>query len=68
LNETASGTSKNGEVNLKRLDAGTFADNPKPPMKISGKLDKILSLKFVPLPTNVADGFAVSGMLEANLK
>ncbi len=67
LNETCSGILKKGEVNVNRLDAGTFADNPKPPMKITGKLGKNLLLKFEPLPSNVSDGFEVSGTLEAEL-
>jgi hypothetical protein len=67
LNETASGTLKKDEINLARLDAGSFADNPKPPMKVIGKLDKNLSLNFEPLPTIVSDGFEVRGELVANL-
>lgn len=66
LTETASGTLKDGKIELKRLDAGSFSEGPKPPDKISGSLNENkLSLTFEPLPTNVADGFSMSGKLEA---
>ena len=67
LTETASGTAKNGAIDLARLDAGSFSEGPKPPLKVSGTIsgDK-LSLNFEPLPTNIRDGFAVRGKLEAN--
>ena len=66
LTETASGEMKEGKINLARLDAGSFSEGPKPPLKVSGTLagDK-LSLMFEPLPTNVADGFQASGKIEA---
>jgi len=66
LTETASGVLKNGNVELTRLDAGSFAEGPKPPLKVSGKItgDKI-SLTFEPLPTRAADGFQVGGKIEA---
>lgn len=66
LRETASGILKGGQINLARLDAGSFSEGPKPPLKVAGTLaaDK-LTLTFEPLPTNVADGFAARGKLEA---
>ncbi len=66
LTETASGAMKNGTIDLARLDAGSFSENPKPPLKVSGMLsnDKI-SLTFEPLPATVADGFQTGGKLEA---
>ncbi len=66
LTETASGLMKEGKINLARLDAGSFSEGPKPPLKVSGTLagDK-LSLMFEPLPTDVADGFQASGKIEA---
>ena len=66
LTETASGVMKEGKINLARLNAGSFSEGPKPPLKVSGTLvgDK-LSLMFEPLPTNVADGFQASGKIEA---
>lgn len=68
LTETASGAAVNGEINLTRLDAGSFSEGPKPPVKISGTISGgELSLIFEPLPTNVRDGFAVQGKLEAVL-
>lgn len=66
LTTTASGTIKGGKIDLPLLEAGKFAQNPKPPLKASGTLagDK-LSLAFEPLPTRVADGFQASGKLDA---
>jgi hypothetical protein len=69
LTETASGTIKNGAVDLARLGAGSFSEGPKPPLKVSGTIsgDK-LSLNFEPLPTNIRDGFVLRGKLDAILK
>ena len=66
LTEIASGLIKDGAVELLRLDAGSFSEGPKPPLKVSGeiKADK-LSLIFESLPTIVADGFQVGGKVEA---
>jgi hypothetical protein len=66
LTETASGVIKNGKIELKRLDAGTFSEGPKPPMKVSGTIlnDKLV-LALEPLPSIGADGFQVSGKIEA---
>ncbi len=66
LTEMASGTIKNGKIELARLDAGSFSSGPKPPLKVSGLLsgDKI-SLTFEPFPVTAADGFQTSGKLEA---
>jgi len=67
LAETASGVMKEGKINLARLDAGSFSEGPKPPLKVSGTLTGgKLSLIFEPLPTNVADGFQASGKIEAS--
>ena len=65
LTETASGALKNGKIELARLDAGSFSEGPKPPLKVSGILsnDKI-SLTFVSLPAVAADGFQTGGRLE----
>lgn len=66
LTETASGTVKGGKINLAHLDAGSFSEGPKSPLKVSGTiLSGKLSLNFEPLPAKVADGFQVSGKLEA---
>ncbi|MDQ3747475.1 MAG: protease complex subunit PrcB family protein [Acidobacteriota bacterium] len=66
LTETASGVMKEGKITLARLDAGSFSEGPKPPLKVSGMLaGGKLSLIFEPLPTNVADGFQASGKIEA---
>jgi len=66
LTETASGVMKEGKINLARLDAGSFSEGPKPPLKVSGTLaGGKISLMFEPLPTDVADGFQVSGKIEA---
>ena len=66
LSETASGTLRNGKLALPRLDAGSFSEGPKPPVKVSGSINENkLNLTFEPLPTNTADGFSMSGKLEA---
>ena len=66
LTETASGIFRDGEIELMRLDAGSFSEGPKPPNKVSGLMtENKLILTFEPLPTNVADGFSMSGKLEA---
>jgi hypothetical protein len=66
LTETASGILKDGKIELSRLDAGSFSEGPKPPVKVSGSIDENkLNLTFEPLPTNTADGFSMSGKLEA---
>lgn len=66
LGEIASGAIKTGKIYLARLDAGSFSENPKPPVKATGTLNgDRLSLTFEPLPTNVNDGFEAKGRLEA---
>lgn len=66
LADSASGVMKNGRIEFARLDAGTFAETPRPAMKVSGTItDEKLALNFEPLPTNIADGFAARGLLEA---
>ncbi|MGI8467182.1 MAG: protease complex subunit PrcB family protein [Pyrinomonadaceae bacterium] len=66
LAETVSGVLKDGMVVFERLDAGNFADAPRPALKVSGTAaDKKLALDFESLPPNVADGFMARGKLEA---
>jgi hypothetical protein len=66
LVETISGSLKDGKIQLSRLDAGTFSENPKPPLNVSGTIsDEKLSLRFEPNPTNVSDGFEARGTVEA---
>ncbi len=66
LTETASGYLKDGKLNLARLDAGSFSEGPKPPLKVSGTMtDGKLILNFEPFPANVPDGFQARGKLEA---
>ncbi len=66
LNAAASGKIKDGKIDVPRLDAGSFAESPKPPLKVSGTLaNDRLNLTFEPLPTSVADGFQVRGRIEA---
>ncbi|HEX8289929.1 MAG TPA: protease complex subunit PrcB family protein [Pyrinomonadaceae bacterium] len=66
LTEMASGVAKNGKIDLVRLDAGSFSEGPKPPVKATGTIaDDKLTLTLEPLPTNIRDGFQVSGKLEA---
>jgi hypothetical protein len=66
LAEMASGSLKDGKITLARLDAGTFSENPKPPVNVSGTIsDAKLSLRFEPNPTTVNDGFQARGTVEA---
>ncbi len=68
LTETASGIVKDGKINLARLDAGSFSEGPKSPLKVSGTIaGGKLFLNFEPLPATAADGFQVGGKLEALL-
>jgi hypothetical protein len=66
LTEPASGWLRKENVELARLDAGSFSEHPKPPLKVSGTISGgKLSLVFEPLPTTVADGFQARGKIEA---
>lgn len=66
LSDMASGVMKEGQVEIGRLDAGSFSEMPRPPLKATGTADdKKIVLSFEPLPTNVADGFAARGKIEA---
>ena len=66
LNAAASGKIANEKVNIERLDARSFSESPKPPVKVSGTLKKVnLDLIFEPLPTNIADGFQLRGKIQA---
>jgi hypothetical protein len=66
LVETVSGSLKDGKIQLARLDAGTFSENPKPPLNVSGTIsDEKMSLRFEPNPSNVSDGFQARGTIEA---
>lgn len=66
LTDTASGVLTGGKLELARLDAGSFSEGPRPPLKVSGTMkDDKLSLNFEPLPSMVADGFQARGRLEA---
>lgn len=66
LTEMASGVLSDGQISLTRIDAGSFSEGPKPPLKISGTVsNKKLILTFEPLKTKIPDSFQVSGKLEA---
>jgi len=66
LADTASGSVKGGKIELARLNAGNFSENPKPPLKVSGTMTNgKLSLAFEPFPSRVADGFQARGKIEA---
>lgn len=66
LTEAASGVMKDGKVDVARLDAGSFAEGPKPPLRVSGTIvGDAISLSFEPLPARVADGFQVGGKIQA---
>lgn len=66
LTDTASGTLKDDIINLGRLDAGSFSENPKPPLKVAGTMvGNKLSLTFESLPSQIADGFQAHGKILA---
>jgi hypothetical protein len=66
LADTVSGVLSGNKIELARLDAGSFSENPKPPLKVSGTLsNNKLELNFEPLPTMISDGFQARGKLEA---
>jgi hypothetical protein len=66
LSDIVSGTLKKENLKLERVDAGTFADRPRPPFAVMGNLrGKVLALSFEPLPSNVSDGYQGRGSLEA---
>ena len=66
LSEAASGLIKDREIILPRLEAGSFSENPKPPLKVSGTiLNNELSLGFEPLPSQISDGFQARGKIQA---
>jgi hypothetical protein len=66
LSEAASGLIKDGKIDLARLEAGSFSENPKPPLKVSGTIaNSKLSLVFEPLPNLISDGFQARGKIEA---
>jgi hypothetical protein len=66
LSEAASGLIKDGKIDLARLEAGSFSENPKPPLKVSGTIvNNKLSLIFEPLPSQISDGFQARGKIEA---
>lgn len=66
LSEAASGLIKDGKIDLARLEAGSFSENPKPPLKVSGTIaNNKLSLVFEPLPSQISDGFQARGKIEA---
>lgn len=66
LSAIASGVKKEATLEIARLEAGTFAEIPHPPVKVTGTRDnKKLTLNFESLPPNVADGYMLRGKLEA---
>jgi hypothetical protein len=66
LSEAASGLIKDGKIDLAGLDVGSFSENPKPPLKVSGTIaNNKLSLVFEPLPSRISDGFQARGKIEA---
>ena len=69
ISETASGVKKESGLEIARLNAGTFAEMPRPPLKVTGNAtDRKLTLTFESLPPTAADGFTVSGKLTAEKK
>lgn len=62
----ASGTINAGNIILERVDAGTFVDNPHPPLKASGRMnEKTITLNFESHTSMIADGFTGRGTLAA---
>ncbi|HXH69184.1 MAG TPA: protease complex subunit PrcB family protein [Pyrinomonadaceae bacterium] len=66
LSEATSGLIKDGKIDLARLDAGSFSENPKPSLKVSGTTaNNKLLLVFESIPSRIADGFQARGKIEA---
>jgi hypothetical protein len=66
LSEMSSGVVSGGNVEIARVETGTFAEIPNAPLKVMGTAtDQKLSLTFEPHPPKIADGFAARGKLEA---
>ena len=66
LFETATGTLKNGQIQIGRLDAGTFSAGPKPPLRVLGIQTKNkISLTFESLPPTASESFQLAGKIEA---
>lgn len=66
LNTVASGVIKDGKIELARVDAGTFAQSPRPPLKISGTIENDkLDLTFESLPPTASESFQLRGEIEA---
>lgn len=66
LMEYASGTLKNGKIELAAVNPGSFVANPRPLSGASGTLQgKNLFLNFKSLPTKFGDGFTGSGRIGA---
>lgn len=66
LLETVSGIRKGGTFEIARLDAGSFVEVPRPPLKVLGTMiGKKLTFNFESLPPNVADGYLGKGKIEA---
>lgn len=66
LSDISSGVVKEQNLIITRMDAGNFAEMPRPPLKVFGKVtaDK-LSLTFESFPPTVADGYMTRGKIEA---
>ena len=57
-----------GTIKLAGLDAGSFVDNPRRALSITGRFtdkENNLQLMFATLPSNVADGYGGQGTLKA---
>lgn len=66
LSDIASGVVTGGSVELARLDAGTFAEIPHPPLSVTGMIaEQKISLIFDSHPPTIADGFIAKGKIEA---
>lgn len=66
ISEVVSGAVNAGQIEIARIDAGTFAETPRPPIKAIGTAtDQKISLKFDSHPPTTADGFMIEGKLEA---
>lgn len=64
--DVASGVVNAGQIQIVRAEPGSFADQPHPPVKITGTANgEKLVLNFESLPPTVADGFMAGGKLEA---
>ena len=69
LKDTVTGVvQQDGRVSIAHLDAGSFVESPRDPLRVTGEFmdsENKLTLALKSWPSNLADGFSGQGKLEA---